>query len=71
MNPREHADRILGALGYCLESAAYFADLGDWIRVNEYLETAQCHRRALIRLESRRPPLPPLPVTLLASTPTT
>jgi hypothetical protein len=69
-NPREHADRLLGALGYCLDSIEYWADLGDWIRVNEYAQVAQCHRRALLALEVRQGPAPLAPGAPIVSTQT-
>lgn len=52
VTPKAEAERILGALEYCLDSAAYFTPQ-DPGKAWEYIEVAQRHRRALQALISR------------------
>ena len=49
-NSRSDVRSILGALSYCLESASYWISCDAHDKAQEYLETADKHVRALVRL---------------------
>jgi hypothetical protein len=49
-NSRSDVRAILGALAYCHESAAYWISCDEHSKAQEYLETAERHVKALVRL---------------------
>jgi len=49
-NTRGDVRSILGALAYCHESAAYWLSCDEHAKAQEYLETAERHVKALVRL---------------------